>query len=115
MTTKELEAKLAVLEAENAKLKAKPAPRKVGTTIKRNRSGGLFVRDASFEAYSTAKAKKYVASANIPWEVAYPLFSSPELLKAVAEFVREQGEEIPRSETPPENVIGGLAARISGK
>lgn len=87
LTMQDLEKEIARLKSE---LAAKPAPvagRPVARVVKLNSSGGLFVRDPSFVAFSESKGKKYTACANIPAEVARVLFTDQELLKEVCAFV----------------------------
>jgi hypothetical protein len=66
-----------------------------GRTVKKNSSGGLFIRDASFRCWSSAKGKRYTGSCNIPWDVAIALFAplngadlpDGHILRAVVEFL----------------------------
>lgn len=66
-----------------------------GRTIKTNKSGGLFVRDTAFKAWSENKQKHYTASVNIDKAVAKELFQlnktgKPcELLREVCQYVQK--------------------------
>ena len=113
-----LQAELAELKAENETLKTAPKG-KDRRIIKRNKSGGLFVRDPSFKATSKT-GKPYVASVNLPADIVGPLFA-PEIITAISEYlanetpeqaVQGEIEAIQRSEGRRN---GGLADLVNGK
>lgn len=69
-----------------------PKPRAVARTIKLNSSGGLYVTDPSFKAWSTKKSKYYIAGVNLPIDVARALFAgeqSDSIIADIRQFLKE--------------------------
>ena len=65
-----------------------------GVTIKRNKSGGLYVRHPNFIEYSEDKNKEYINGVNIPMNTAKQLFSNKTLLNAIQEFVQTEEKKV---------------------
>lgn len=72
---------MAMLEA---KLKAEAG----GLMVKRNASGGVYIRHPSFKEFSDSKQKEYVAGINIPAATAVALFSNPALFKEIGDAIK---------------------------
>jgi hypothetical protein len=73
-----------------AQLQQQGGGKSVPTTIKMNSSGGLFIRSASFDCYSSAKKKRYIGSVNMPLGVAKALFGKDRdqaLLEQISAFL----------------------------
>lgn len=58
--------------------------------VKLNTSGGLFVTDPTFKAWSARLSKQYTAGVNLDINVARALFNNDELLKEIRQFLADQ-------------------------
>lgn len=56
--------------------------------VKRNSSGGVYIRHDSFKEFSDSKQKEYVAGINVPANTAIALFGNPELCKEIFEAIK---------------------------
>jgi hypothetical protein len=66
---------------------AKKFPSKLGANIQLNKAGDVFLRHASFQAWSVGKQKTYTAGANINAEVLRALCSNEMLQAEVLAFL----------------------------
>ncbi len=60
-----------------------------GLMVKRNSSGGVFIRAESFVEWSDKKNKSYTAGVNIPQNTAKVLFNDSNLLELIRDAVNE--------------------------
>ena len=51
-----------------------------GLMVKRTEKGGIFIRHASFKAFSERTGKEYTSGINLPATVAYALFNNDALI-----------------------------------
>lgn len=83
---------LALVAKQQTELDQKRGGESYGLVVKRNASGGLFVRDASVTAYSAKKDKDYIPSLNIhsyQLNVFKSILANPELSKACLACINE--------------------------
>lgn len=60
-----------------------------GLMVKRNSSGGVFIRAEVFQEWSEAKKKAYTAGINIPANTAKTLFNDENLLRLIRDAINE--------------------------
>jgi len=60
-----------------------------GLMVKRNASGGIFVRAESFVEWSDKKQKNYTAGVNIPANTAKVLFNDDNLLGLIRDAIND--------------------------
>ena len=83
LTKAQLEQQLKELQAQLAASQQSGG----GLTVKRNQSGGVYIRHTSFREWSVNKNKEYVAGMNIGYNTAKQLFNNSELLEQIKSMV----------------------------
>lgn len=81
--------KAELMEALERAMKSKANVGGQALLVKRNASGGVFIRHPSFLEFSDRTQKDYVAGINIPANTAVALFSNPELLNQIAQAIKD--------------------------
>ena len=73
-------------------LEAQQAQQQAGLMVKRNASGGIYIRSDKFIEWSEKKGKSYTAGLNVPSNTAKVLFNDPSLLDLIKEAVNSLEE-----------------------
>lgn len=68
-------------------LEAQQEQQKAGLMVKRNASGGIYIRSEKFIEWSDKKQKSYTAGINIPSNTAKVLFNDETLIAMVRDAV----------------------------
>ena len=70
-------------------LQAQQAQQQAGLMVKRNSSGGVYIRSDKFQEWSEKKGKAYTAGINIPSNTAKVLFNDASLIELIKEAVNQ--------------------------
>ncbi len=73
-----------------------------GLLVKRNKSGGVFIRADHFIEWSEAKGKEYTYGMNLPYATAKKLFNDEGLLELIKGAINDMNED----DNTPANLIG---------
>ena len=65
-----------------------------GLMVKRNASGGVFVRAESFVEWSDKKQKSYTAGINLPANTAKVLFNDANLIEIIREAINDLPDHV---------------------
>lgn len=84
LTKAQLEQQLEQLQAQLATQQQQQAS---GLMIKKNASGGVYIRSAQFKEWSVKKSKQYTYGLNIPFATAKILFNDSEMLNQIKEAI----------------------------
>lgn len=73
-----------------------------GLLVKRNKSGGVFIRADHFIEWSEAKGKEYTYGMNLPYATAKKLFNDPSLIELIKGEINNMSTEA----NTPADLIG---------